>query len=84
MNDLIRRHDAIEVLEWKWAGKSAIDAIRELPTAQPERKTGKWIEREGIYGVAYCSECGYELRMNNTNYCPNCGAEMRKDNDKTD
>ena len=39
-------------------------------------KTGHWISRPHIYGVAFCSECGFELKINNTNYCPNCGARM--------
>ena len=39
-------------------------------------KTGRWIMKEGIYGVAYCSECDFELHINNTNYCPYCGARM--------
>lgn len=73
MNDLIRRHDAIEVLEWKWAGISAIEAIRELPAAQPERKTGKWVNEK-------CSECGqYVYHGDVRNYCPKCGARMNED-----
>lgn len=43
-----------------------------------ERKKGKWILKPNIYGVAYCSECDYELHTDNTNYCPNCGADMRE------
>lgn len=39
-------------------------------------KTGHWITRPHIYGVAFCSECGFELKINNTNYCPNCGRKM--------
>lgn len=34
MNDLIYRRDALDALEWKWAGKAAIDAIKDLPSAQ--------------------------------------------------
>ena len=40
MNDLINRQVAIDALEWKWAGKAAIDAIKALPSAEPERQ---WI-----------------------------------------
>ena len=47
-----------------------------LQEVQEERKKGKWILKPNIYGVAYCSECDYELHTNNTNYCPNCGAYM--------
>ena len=54
-----------------------IDEIRTtLQEVQEERKKGKWILKPNIYGVAYCSECDYELHTNNTNYCPNCGAYM--------
>ena len=31
--DLISRQDVLNALEWKWAGKSAIDAIKNLPSA---------------------------------------------------
>ena len=36
MSDLISRQAALDALEWKWAGKAAIDAIKQLPSAQPE------------------------------------------------
>lgn len=42
-----------------------------------DRPKGKWVNKEGVYGAVYCSECNYELRVNNTNFCPNCGADMR-------
>lgn len=38
MKDLIERQAAIDALEWKWAGKAAIDAIKNLPSAQPEQR----------------------------------------------
>ena len=97
MRDLIERQAGIDALEAK-KDKSAngdigcfyntiiqnnIDALKGLPPAQPERKTGKWILKPNIYGVAYCSECDYELHTNNTNFCPNCGTDMR-DNKKED
>lgn len=44
--------------------------LAELPSAQPERKKGKWIRKPNVYGVVYCSECDYELHTNSTNYCP--------------
>ena len=97
MRDLIERQAGIDALEAK-KDKTAngdigcfyntiiqnnIDALKGLPPAQPERKTGKWILKPNIYGVAYCSECDYELHTNNTNFCPNCGTDMR-DNKKED
>lgn len=78
MNDLISRQDAIDALEWKWAGKAAIDAIKGLPSAQ---KKGKWIHHENPEGV-FSLECPYckcwflHEHLVRNSYCPNCGAEM--------
>lgn len=54
------------------------EAMRQLPSAEPERKTGHWIEH---YGDSKCSECGYILKIYDTNYCPNCGARMDGESD---
>ena len=57
-----------------YASKGEID---KLPSVTPqEPRKGHWITRPNIYGVAFCSECDFELKINNTNYCPNCGAKM--------
>ena len=37
-DDSISRQAALDALEWTWAGKAAIDAIKELPSASP-----RWI-----------------------------------------
>lgn len=66
----------------------------KLPSAQPERKTGKWIIKDnpgtGWYRIT-CSECGEDVTSTAPcigfypnakvmwNYCPDCGAEMRGD-----
>ncbi len=84
MDDPISRQAAIKLLE-EWADgypylevpvSSIEHKLNELPTAE---KKGRWIEKPNIYGVAYCSECDYELHTNDTNYCPNCGARMVKE-----
>ena len=59
-----------------------VTAIKELPSAQPERKKGRWIPHEDEDGEHYgdkCSECGvwYVMPYGKTNFCPNCGADMR-------
>lgn len=48
-----------------------------MPSAQPERKKGKW-EFIGGYGYQYrCSAC-ITCAEHKTNFCPNCGAEMEE------
>ena len=54
-----------------------------LPSAQPERIRGRWIEKPHVHGVAYCSLCDYELHTNDTNFCPNCGAKMEIEKTET-
>ena len=61
--------------------------LRKLPSAQPERKKGRWIVKEkGCKLTSYkCSECGRYI-TNDTGYdvkkdypfC-HCGADMRED-----
>jgi hypothetical protein len=55
----------------------ALGRLDMLPSVQPERPKGKWVEKPHVYGVAYCSLCDYELHTNDTNFRPNCGADMR-------
>lgn len=52
-----------------------VDEIMALPSVQPTRPTGKWIDigDEGL--VFKCSLCGNKKTIE-SNYCPNCGARM--------
>ena len=73
-DDLISRQAAIDLfpndtLEWDMKDGYAAPylvrrMIEELPSAQPERKKGKWIHY-------------YDIEEGN--YCPNCGAKMDED-----
>lgn len=57
----------------------SMDKIRELPRVTPrEQRKGHWVAKPHVFGVGYCSECDFELRIDNTNFCPNCGADMRE------
>ena len=62
-----------------------VKAIKALPSAQPERKQGKWIKtisENGITSAVRCSECGFEdNRYMLFRYCPHCGADMRGEQD---
>lgn len=66
--------------------------INELPSAQPERKRGKWIAvtEDGDVYKRICSCCGKEAFFQNddpdelydggryelSDFCPHCGAKM--------
>lgn len=96
MNDPISRAAAIKALCDNCNNVQAVCAhypckqyiaVEKLPSAQPERKTGRWIpqdhnRRNGyvtttVYYYPKCSECGrggnYDM-----SYCPNCGAYMKE------
>ena len=57
--------------------------ISALPSAQPERKKGKWILVNGHTSIncSVCHKCNWSLSFEDAvrqfNYCPNCGADMR-------
>ena len=75
-----------------------IETIKALPSAQPERKKGKWTEKHHAYSdeesvieewqSCRCSECGrYDTRpymyyFSEPNYCSYCGADMRGETDE--
>ena len=52
------------------------EAINNLPTAEPERKKGKWVYEDEMT----CSVCGFECDdpyyLGDAKYCPSCGARM--------
>ena len=66
---------------WQDALDRAEGVIFNLPTAQPMRKKGRWIDTGSIeewWAEEFkCSECG-ESMLGTANYCPNCGAKMEK------
>ena len=55
--------------------KDVIKVIRNLPSAQPERKKGRWIDMDDH---VMCSCCGATHYGSDKNFCPNCGADMRR------
>ncbi len=98
MKDTIYRQDAIDAIDK--IGSLDTDADREyarsvfesLPSAQPERKSGKWVVDEtGLIVTSYtCSECGRKVRDDtgydvyaDYPYC-HCGAKMEEEQDESD
>ena len=56
---------------------SVCNAINDIPSIQPEQKTGHWIRVVDKTGhlVWECDKCGWQQRFN-TNFCPDCGKKM--------
>ena len=63
-----------------------VKELKQLPSALPERKKGKWeITNLGAVGTfVSCSECKRVVKHKAPfyNYCPNCGADMRGEQDE--
>ena len=98
MSDLISRQAAIIALNKRAENVSLktriglLDAVRvidELPSVEPEREKGKWINvaSGSLIDKYICSECKKEPCQKKiditwgwdfTDYCPNCGADMRE------
>ena len=94
MSDTISRQAAIDTVKSRktaeqcengvvrnWAVDLCVDALEKLPSAQPERKKGKWIlecDAEGEGDNLYrCPECGCNYSCQEydiPNFCPNCGS----------
>ena len=94
MNELISKEDVIhhimifnaisnqELTVW-----GVCELIRDFPSAQPDRKKGKWQIVDAYPHNVYCSVCHkkyaqthwevWEDKSLPRNYCPNCGADMR-------
>ena len=85
MNDTISRQAAKEAYCKKFCHPGVLcpdsgfcrevdEAFDPVPSAQPERKKGKWIDDN-------CSECGFYVHHGDMRkYCPNCGAKMNGGN----
>jgi ribosomal protein L32 len=88
--------DALEKEGWRLHRTIRVDKhtdeyqtkpLKQVPTIEPERKKGKWIDYHTT-----CSECGWQMiddviespNMVAFNFCPNCGADMRGDADEND
>lgn len=81
--DTINRQAAIDIV-WEWFKKNGIngdrclDGLRQLSSAQPERKTGKWLRvTDGHYEYFRCSQCGKHSDEPKP-FCRCCEAKMEE------
>ena len=86
--DTISRQQTIDALmqEFKRIPTNSIRAklvVENLPSAQPERKTGRWIRSSNKLVPYYCSSCTGRFNYE-WNFCPNCGAKMLKEGENID
>ena len=89
VRDCISRQDAIETsLEffveflggafYENSQKELIARFQRLPSAEPERKKGKWIYNSPV--TMKCNQCGLVIKdwdWHRFKYCPNCISDMR-------
>ena len=89
MSDLISRKDVLHELDWcdyglkDWQRLKLKTMVRDIPSAQTERKKGKWIHECLEASYLRCSVCGYrDYTEEHNNFCQNCGADMRGEKDE--
>jgi len=86
MEDSISRQAAIIQLSHNKNGdddhdvivQKDIETIKQLPSAQPERKKGKWIYNSPV--TMKCDQCGFVIKdwdWHRFKFCPNCDCDMR-------
>ena len=57
-------------------------ALKNMPSAEPERKTGEWIYNSPV--TMKCNQCGLVIKdwdWHRFKCCPNCGANMKGEQD---
>ena len=104
MSDFIERQKAVDAIQHRadivdsvysafWEGLIiAQDIVKNIPSAGPEQKKGKWIDGMLYYDFdecewekVKCSVCEKFVTKqifyhdNKYHYCPNCGAKMENE-----
>lgn len=63
---------------WNYAINCCYWEIEDLPSAQPERKKGKWIQNDnGTYSCSLCHSWIPEEQYYYAQFCLYCGTDMR-------
>lgn len=91
-NDSISRASAIDIVrfecgEWEGLAKTIIKRFEQLPSAQPERQKGEWIDytEDGYVECPFCHNAtNCDGNKDELHFCFSCGADMREDDHETD
>lgn len=86
MKDLIERQAAIDAINGVLVEDDARKvwfrlALQNLPSAQPERKKGKWIDytEDGYVECPFCHNAtNCDGNKDELHFCFSCGADMRE------
>ena len=84
MKDLIERQAAIDAVYTASGTGTALKALKQLPSAQPERKKGRWIDYsdEGYVECPFChSATNCDGNKDELHFCFSCGADLRGEQD---
>ena len=91
MDDLISREELTKRIEAYFDGLpiqvhyDMLALAQKLPSAQPERKKGRWEIKTGELAIwDICSECKKMVlhKAPFYNFCPNCGSDMMAEQDE--
>lgn len=59
-----------------------VNMIKDMPTIEPERKTGKWVLVTDGNGQHFiCDHCGEWRYHQNQKFCGECGAKIEEPED---
>ena len=80
--------DGFEEDKW-WNSTHVLAALKGVPSAQPERKKGRWVKHDTGHSIYYdcslcgcvapCTEVGDSFIWKLSTYCPDCGEKMGND-----
>ena len=82
--ETINRREAIELIErmkqYHQDADDIVEMISNMPSAQPERPRGRWIEYDNSHcECPFCHEewSYFDNEVERFDFCPKCGADMR-------
>lgn len=91
MSDLIKRDDALKVIEknqYRLRGSGLtyevmLMQMEEVPSIKTDRPKGEWKKSKTHASMWVCSNCDWGYQdCYDFDFCPQCGADMRGEDDE--